>query len=159
MLQLGLLRDAAGRGDQPAFIAASGKLGTIISELNAVDPLPIIEHTGMVSYGDKGIDLTEETAKWEADAQQALKSRAQVAVPTFVPMSLGEATRKQAFGSAMHGWIMAGAIDVIPLFLLVLVFVLAQEPYWQQVIRRYKLTPEGKRRKAKRKLDGHHGER
>lgn len=129
--QLGLLRDAAGHGDQPAFIKASGELGAIISKLNAVDPLTIVEHTGMVSYGSKGIDLSEETAKWEADAQKALKTRRQVEIPTFVPMSLGEATRKQVLGSAMHGWIMAGAIDVIPLLLLLLAFIMSREPHAQ----------------------------
>ena len=48
-------------------------------------------------------------------------------------MSLGEATRHQALGSALHGWILAGAIDVLPLFFLVLAFLLSRE-VWLNVL-------------------------
>ena len=54
--QMGLLRDAAAHGDQPGFMAAAGALSTVIDELNAVDPRPIITSAGVVSTSEKGID-------------------------------------------------------------------------------------------------------
>ncbi len=59
-------------------------------------------------------------------------------------MSLGEATREQALGSALHGWILAGAIDVLPLFFLVLAFLLSREVWLNEAVVRNKLTKEGR---------------
>ena len=42
-------------------------------------------------------------------------------------LTLGEATSRQAFDSALHGWILAGVIGVLPFFFLVLVFALSRE--------------------------------
>lgn len=151
-VQLGLLRDAAVHGDQPAFIAAAGELGSIITKLNAVDPLPIVESTGMVTFSEKGIDLSAETAKWESEARQIVTERDLVEVPVFKPTSPAEATRAQVLGVALHGWILAGAIDIIPLFLLIVAFMLSKEVYMQEVIPTARLTAAGKNERDREAL-------
>lgn len=126
-----LMRNSAAKGDQGGFIVGADGVSKAITQLNAVDPRPIINSMGAVTVGPKGIDLTEETKEFQAEAARLLADRQQVDAPVFVPMSLGEATRRQVLGSAMHGWIMAGAIDVIPLLLLLLAFVMSREPHAQ----------------------------
>jgi hypothetical protein len=142
--QLGLLRDAAARGDQKALMDAVGKIGATIARLNAVDPKPIIANTGMVTASKNGIDLSKETAEFEAKADKALTDRKIVDVPVFVPVSLGEATRHQVLGSALHGWVLAGAIDVLPLLLLAMVFVMSREVWLQEEVRVDGLTFAGR---------------
>ena len=41
-----------------------------------------------------------------------------------------------------HGWILAGAIDVLPLFFLVLAFVLSREVWLSEEVVREKLSAE-----------------
>jgi hypothetical protein len=138
-----LMRNSAAKGDQSGFIIGSDGVSKAITQLNAVDPRPIINGMGAVVVGPKGIDMTDETKEFQAEAARLLAERTQVDAPVFVPMSLGEATRKQVLGSAMHGWIMAGAIDVIPLLLLLLAFVMSREPHAQgEVDVATALTPE-----------------
>ena len=60
----------------------------------------------------------------------------------FVPMSLGEATRKQAFGSAMHGWIIAGAVDLMPLLCLIIAFILSREVWHNEQVPHRRLTKQ-----------------
>jgi hypothetical protein len=58
--------------------------------------------------------------------------------PAFVPLSVGEATRNQMFGTAMLGWIMAGAIDILPLLFLILAFAFSREVWLnEEVIREH----------------------
>ncbi len=147
------LRDAAARGDQTAFMDATGEIGSTIAKLNAVDPKPIIANTGMVTASEKGIDLTGDTAAFAAKGEKALADRQIVEVPLFTPLSLGEATRHQAFGAAAHGWILAGAIDVLPLFFLILAFALSREVWLNEEVVRDKLTAEGRDETDRKKLD------
>jgi hypothetical protein len=142
--QMGLLRDAAAHGDQPGFMAAAGALSTVIDELNAVDPRPIITSAGVVSTSAKGIDLSKETSEFQDKAQKAIAERKTVSVPTFRPLSLGEATRRQVLGSASHGWILAGAIDVLPLVFLIIAFTLSREVWMNEKVTHETLTPEGR---------------
>ena len=53
----------------------------------------------------------------------------------------------------MHGWILAGAIDVLPLFFLVLAFVLSREVWLNEEVVREKLTAEGRDETDRKKLD------
>jgi hypothetical protein len=138
------LRDAAAHGDQNGFMAGAEKTAQVVAELNAIDPRPIIVNTGAVTTTDKGIDLTKETVEFQAAGEKALADRQSVKTPVFTPMSLGEATRRQAFGSAMHGWILAGAIDVLPLFFLILAFVFSREVWLNEAVVRVKKTSAGK---------------
>jgi hypothetical protein len=146
------LRDAAARGDQNGFMAGAEGVSQTIARLNAIDPRPIIRNTGAVVVSNKGIDLSQETEDFYAVADKALADRHAVNTPVFVPMSLGEATRRQALGSATHGWILAGAIDVLPLFFLVLAFVLSREVWLNEEVVREKLTPENKNGSDRRKV-------
>jgi hypothetical protein len=146
------LRTAAATGDQQEFMTAAGSVAQIISKLNAVDPKPIIDSTGMVVGSDKGIDLSPETAEFRDKAAKALADRSTVDAPIFMPMSLGEATRKQVLGSALHGWILAGAIDVLPLLFLALVFVLSREVWMNETVQNRKLTPAGRNERDRQKV-------
>lgn len=147
------LRLAAANGDQDAFMAAANAVAQQIGKLNAVDPQPIIANTGMVIASDKGIDLSAETADFEAKGKAALANRHAVDAPIFRPMSLGEATRKQFVGSALHGWILAGAIDILPLLFLAMIFVLSREVWLQEDVQREKLTAAGKNDRDRRHVD------
>ncbi len=142
--QLDLLRDAAARGDQSAFMAAAGAVSSLVDELNAVDPKPIIANTGMVSFSDNGINLTKETADWEAKAVKALADRQTVRAPLFRPLPLGEATRRQAFSAAAHAWILAGAIDVMPLLFFFVAFLMSREVWMNESVTSEAWTPEGR---------------
>jgi hypothetical protein len=114
-----------------------------IAGLNAVDPRPIIQQTGGVDAGPKGIDLTKETKEFDDLAAKALANRQQVAAPVFAPISVGEATRNQMFGTAMHGWILAGVIDIVPLLLLIIAFAMSREVWMNEEVIRVKVTHEG----------------
>jgi hypothetical protein len=46
------------------------------------------------------------------------------------------------FGSAAHGWILASAIDVMPFFFLIAVFLMSREPWMNQIIERRKRGPD-----------------
>src|SRR4029077_11227078 len=120
------------------------EISSAIARLNGIDPRPIIENTGAVVVSAKGIDQSRETKDFYAIADKALAGRKAVNAPVFVPMSLGEATRHQALGSALHGWILAGAIDLLPLFFLVLAFVLSREVWLNEAVVRSKPTKEGR---------------
>jgi len=137
------LRSAAARSDQEAFIAAADHVDQSIEKLNAIDPTPIIRTTGAVHTSSKGIDLTKETAEFRADADKALANRKTVAAPTFTPMAIADATRRQMLGAAMHGWIMAGVIDLLPLLFLILAFAFSREVYLNEEVMREKVTHEG----------------
>jgi hypothetical protein len=149
---LGDLRIAAATGDQAAFMAAAESVSQTIGKLNAVDPKPIIDNTGMVVGSAKGINLSQETSDFRDKANAALAGRHAVEAPVFLPMSLGEATRKQALGSALHGWILAGAIDVLPLMFLALIFVMSREVWLQENVERRSLTPEGRNARDRQAL-------
>ena len=134
------LRDAAAHADQLGFMAAAEGVTEAIASLNAIDPRPIIVNTGAVVTSKKGIDLTKETADFQATANKTLANRQTVDAPVFTPMSLGEATRHQILGAAMHGWILASAIDLLPLFFLILGFVLSREVWLNEQVVREKPT-------------------
>ncbi len=149
---LGDLRAAAASGDQHAFMAAAETVAQGVAKLNAIDPRPIIDTTGMVVASKNGIDLSTETAEFRAKADKALTDRKTVSTPVFLPMSLGQATRKQAFGSALHGWILAGAIDVLPLLFLALIFILSREVWLHENVQRSSLTPTGRNQRDRRRI-------
>jgi uncharacterized membrane protein len=151
--QLTQLRSAAAAGDQTAFLAASGDIGTTIGQLNSIDPKPIIEGTGLVHASEKGINLSAETADWEAKASSVLSHRQKVAVPTFASLSVGEATRSQIFGAAAHGWILAGVIDVLPFFFLVLAFIFSREVWHNEHVVQEDHTFKSKSVEDKERLD------
>jgi hypothetical protein len=153
------LRLAAVDGDQPGFMTAAGDVSSTIAKLNAIDPWPVIRNTGAVHITVKDFDLTPETKDFYAIAEKVLANRPSVNAPIFVPMSVGEATRRQVFGSALHGWVLAGAIDVLPLLLLVLAFVLSRERWLNETVTRAKLTPEGQNEQEQKKLDDMLGRR
>ena len=121
------LRSAAAHADQNGFITAAGGVTDAIEKLNAVDPLPIIAQAGGSVANAKGIDMTKETKEFVNMANRQLASRQPVVAPTFAPMSVGEATRRQMFGAALHAWILASVIDMLPLFFLILAFALSRE--------------------------------
>lgn len=151
---LGRLRLAASAGDQDTFMAAVEEVSAAIAMLNAVDAKPVVDNIGMVMFSDKGIDLSTETSDFRAKANAALANRPEVAkAPVFTSLTLGEATRKQMFGSALHGWILAGAIDVLPLLILAFVFVISREVYLQQDVERHALTPAGRNDRDRKKVD------
>lgn len=147
-----MLREAAARGDQNAFMQGAEGVSQAIAALNAFDPRPIINNTGAVVVSAKGIDLSAETADFNAIAEKALAERVTVDAPVFVPMSLGEATRRQAFGSALHGWILAGAIDVMPLFFLILAFSLSREVWLNEPVEREQPTHDEKNERDREKV-------
>jgi len=134
------LRDAAARGDQNGFMAATEGVAKAIAALNAVDPSPIIAQTGGVTVNGRGIDLTKETKDFNDMADKSLAKRQFVKAPVFAPMSLGDATRRQMLGAAMHGWILAGAIDLLPFFFLCLAFFLSREVWLNEEVTREQHT-------------------
>jgi hypothetical protein len=151
--QMSAMRSAAAHADQDGFTAAAEGVDNVIAKLNAVDPRPIIAQTGVVSASPKGIDLNAETKDFNVTAQKAYANRKQVEAPVFVPMSVGEATRHQMFGSALHGWILASVIDLLPLFFLILAFVMSREAWMNEQITSEDLTPEGKDGVDRNRLD------
>lgn len=150
---MGRMRTAAAADDQGGFAAAAEEVATQIGKLNAVDPKPIIDNTGMVIGSSKGIDVSKETAEFRAKASAALAERHAVEAPVFRPMSLGEATRRQIGGSALHGWILAGAIDILPLLFLAILFVMSREVWMHQEVERKKLTPVGRNERDRKVVD------
>jgi hypothetical protein len=112
--------------------------------LNAVDPRPIIEQAGGMVANSTTMDRSKETKEFVNNADKQLANRQSVVAPTFTPMSVGEATREQMLGSALHGWILASVIDPLPLFFLILAFVMSREVWMNEEIVHEDLTPEGK---------------
>ena len=147
------LRDAAAHADQNGFMAAAEGVTEAIASLNAIDPRPIIVNTGAVVTSKKGIDLTKETADFQASANKALGNRQSVDAPVFIPMSLGDATRRQILGAAMHGWILASAIDLLPFFFLILGFVLSREVWLNEEVIREKPTSLNKDKANREEVD------
>lgn len=156
---LGRLRTAAAISDQQAFMAAAEDVAQQIAKLNGIDPKPIISSTGAVVVSAKGIQgLTEETAEFNRKADVALASRVAVDAPVFTPISVGEATRRQVFGTALHGWVIAAAIDVLPLLLLSIAFVLSREVWMHQDEEHHTLTSRGRNDRDRRVVaDLHNG--
>ena len=125
------LQLAAADGDQKAFLTAVTTVNRAITDLNGIDPTPIITVTGVtnVDTSSRKMEPDSSTAEFRALAKKLLDERQTVAPPTFTPISLGEATRAQMFGSAAHGWILAGAIDVLPFIFLIAAFLMSREPW------------------------------
>jgi hypothetical protein len=138
------LRLAASRGDQNAFMAAAEAVNQTIAKLNALDPKPIIDTTGMVLVSNESLNLSGETQQFREKASAALADRHSVDAPVFTPLSLGEATRRQFFGSAMQGWILAAVIDLLPLLIFSFAFVISREVAMHQEVERHSLTAAGK---------------
>jgi hypothetical protein len=157
---LGRLRFAAASGDQITFMAAVEEVAHTITILNAVDPKPLVDNIGEVVFSDKGINLSTETADFRAKANAALMNRPEATpAPVFTAMTLGEATRSQILGSAMHGWILAGALDVLPLLIFAFTFIISREVYLHQDVERRGLTPAGRNDRDRKKLaDLHDGD-
>lgn len=138
------LRLAASRGDQNAFMAAAEAVNQIVAKLNAIDPRPIIDTTGIVLVSEKSLNLSGETEQFRQKAATALADRHSVDTPVFTPISLGEATRRQFLGSAMQGWILAAVIDLLPLMIFGFAFVISREVAMHQEVERHSLTAAGK---------------
>jgi hypothetical protein len=147
------LRDAAAHGDQSGFIAAGEGVTKAITDLNAVDPRPIIQGTGGSVGSAKGITIEKETKEFNDAANVALAKRQQVAAPVFAPLSVGEATRNQIFGTALHGWILAGVIDIVPLLLLIIAFAMSREVWMNEEVVRSKITNIGRNDKDRADVD------
>ena len=63
----------------------------------------------------------------QGSRRAAMKGPTHLRFGERLELTLGEATSRQAFDSALHGWILAGVIGVLPFFFLVLVFALSRE--------------------------------
>lgn len=134
------LRIAAAHSDQEGFEIAAEGVAQAVARLNAIDPRPIIENIGTVHMTAKGVSDTKETADFNAKAAKILADRKTVNPPMFIPESIGEATRRQILGAAMHGWILASAIDLLPFFFLILGFVLSREVWLNEEVVRERPT-------------------
>jgi hypothetical protein len=150
--QMTRLRTAAAHGDQEAFLNASGDIASTITRLDAIDPKPIVANMGVVSASAKGIDLTPETQDFKAKADKAFAGRQSVDGPVVMPISLGEATRRQMGATAMHAWILASVVDIIPLGLLLLGFIGSREVWLHAQVVRRKLTPEDRNEADRNKV-------
>ncbi|HEX4571373.1 MAG TPA: hypothetical protein VH184_13160, partial [Dongiaceae bacterium] len=108
--------------------------------LNGIDPRPIVNVTGVTNVDPNSLKMEDDnsTKRFQALADKLLAERQAVELPTFTPISLGEATRSQMFGSAAHGWILASAIDLMPFFFLIAAFLMSREPWMNQLIERRK---------------------
>jgi hypothetical protein len=150
---LGELRIAAAAGDQNTFMGAVETVAQAITLLNAVDPKPVVDNVGMVQFSSKGIDLSAETSDFRSKANAALANRPEMAkAPVFISMTLGEATRKQIIGSALHGWLMASTIDVLPLLFMLIGFIISREVWLNEEIERHSLTPAGRNDRDRKKV-------
>jgi hypothetical protein len=150
--QMMRLRTAAAHGDQEAFLTASGDIASTITRLDAIDPKPIVANMGVVSASAKGIDLTPETQDFKAKADKAFAGRQSVDGPVVMPISLGEATRRQIAATAMHAWILASVIDVMPLVFLLLGFMGSREVWLHAPVVIHRLTPEGRNEADRNKV-------
>ena len=154
---LAIMRDAAARADQTAFMEGAEGVTRAIATLNGVDPMAIVGSVGVVDVSETGFDVNDKTAAFHADAEQALDGRVQIDAPTFVPLSLGEATRRQMFGSAMHGWILAGAIDLLPFIFLFIAFVMSREVWMNGDVKRNRMVAQDRDERDRAVLDSMHG--
>lgn len=148
------LQQAAADGDQNAFMVGTTDVNRAITDLNGIDPRPIINVTGVTNVDPGSLKMEDDrpTKEFQALAKKLLDERQYVVKPTFAPISLGEATRSQMFGSAAHGWILAGAIDVMPFFFLIAVFLMSREPWMNQMITRTRADKKAEDRRAVKEL-------
>ncbi|TKZ15917.1 hypothetical protein FAP39_16325 [Shimia litoralis] len=130
---VGDLRTAASSSDQAAFGRAAQNLSAVIDQLNAVDHMPLVAATGMVTVTNLSSELTPETSSLQTKAKDIAGERVTVEAPVFVPFSVGEATRAQMFGAALQAWIAAAAIDALPFVFMLLVLLTAREPLLRDV--------------------------
>ncbi len=145
------LRSAAALGDQTAFLSAAQDVSTAVTDLRSLDPSVVVQTTGIVRIqGDDIAGLDQPTQNWVTQAQAWSDLHQPVAVPIPAPMSLGEAVRAQAFGAAMHAWIAAGAIDILPLIALLLILSLRAEPLMRDRVHRAEAAGIGEREDALR---------
>jgi hypothetical protein len=144
------LQDAAADGDQKAFLVAGGEVTRAVTDLNGIDPRAIITMTGVINVVRDpsgklaSVSLDGPTKAFHATADKLLGERQFVTPPTFTLISLGEATRAQMFGSALHGWLLAAGIDVMPFIFFFCGFLISREPWMNQMITREKQTREDK---------------
>lgn len=123
------LRGAAALGDQDAFLRATVALGSAVSDLNGVNAQPIVATTGVVVVDTaQDVALDDQTDAFHAEAEALLAGRELVETPVFVPFSVFDAVRWEAFGAALHGVIVAASVDLLPLLALIVVMLTAKDP-------------------------------
>jgi len=130
---VGDLRTAASSSDQAAFGRSAQNLSAVIDQLNAIDHMPLVAATGMVTVTNLSSELTPETSSLQSKAQDIAGERVTVEAPVFVPFSVGEATRAQMFGAVLQAWIAAAAIDALPFVFMLLVLLTARDPLLRDV--------------------------
>lgn len=136
------LQAAAAKGDPEAFMRAGNAVNRAIMDMNGIDPRPVVNLMGVIHVqgnadaGKLQIEEDEPTKQFHALAEKLMQDR-QVSKPvTFTPISLGEATRAQMFGSALQGWILGMAIDLMPFVFLIAAFLSSREPSMHQLVKR-----------------------
>jgi hypothetical protein len=144
-----LLQDAAAAGDPTAFMAAGNDVNRAITDLNGIDPRAVVSMTGVIDVvkdpaGKLKLDQDGPSKAFHVTADKLLAERQFAAPVPFTPISLGEATRAQMFGSALHGWLLAGGIDVMPFIFFVCGFLTSREPWMNQTITRERQSREDK---------------
>ncbi|MCF1708694.1 hypothetical protein L0V05_07675 [Tabrizicola sp. J26] len=145
------LRAAAAMGDQAAFLTAAQDVAAAVTDLQSLDPSVVVQTTGIVRVdGETIAGLDAPTQGWVSQAQAWSDNHASVSVPIPAPISLGEAVRAQAFGAALHAWIAAGAIDMLPLIALLLIVSLRAEPLMRDRIQPPEEAEIGEREAALR---------
>lgn len=145
------LRNAAALGDQAAFLNAAQDVSAAVTDLQSLDPSVVVQTTGIVRVtGDDIEGLDAPTQSWVTQAQAWSDLRQPVTVPIPAPLSLGEAVRAQASGAALHAWIAASAIDLLPLIALLMIVSLRSEPLMRDRIHRGEDTRIGEREDALR---------
>ena len=143
------LRNAAAAGDQQAFMMSSVDLGAAISELNGINSTPITSTTGVVVVDTaQDVALDDQTAAFHSQADALLTQRQTITPPGFVPFSVFDAVRWEAFGAALHGVIVAASVDILPLLALMIVMLTANEPLLRDAPRMRKPKPTEAERNA-----------
>jgi hypothetical protein len=145
------LRAGAALGDQTTFLNAAQEVSAAVTELQSLDPSVVVQTTGIVRIqGDDIAGLDAPTQSWVTQAQAWADLHAPITVPIPAPISLGEAVRAQASGAALHAWIAAGAIDILPLIALLMILSLRGEPLMRDRIQRSEEPRIGEREDALR---------
>lgn len=130
------LRGSAAAGDQKGFMTAAQQVSSVVMALQALDPGVIVQTTGIVRVqGNAVAGLDAATQQWVTQADAWADERTEVSVPVPAVISLGEAVRSQAFGAALHAWIAAAAIDLLPLIALLMILSLRSEPLMRDRVR------------------------
>jgi hypothetical protein len=143
------LRTAAAAGDQQAFMRSTVDLGAAVSDLNGINPTPITSTTGVVVVDTaQDVSLDAQTASFHTQAETLLAARQTVTPPAFVPFSVFDAVRWEAFGAALHGVIVAASVDLLPLLALMIVMLTANEPLLRDAPRMRKRKPTEAERNA-----------